>query len=86
MLTSLRNIEWKNLSLGKEFIGPRLDGLVKVLFEYDSEKDELIERHRLLDNIDAKPDFLKYYRVGDYLVMQLEYDGVVAVRLFKKSV
>ena len=90
ILTSKKNVEWKNVPFGQEFQGEYLDDSQhKITIDYDAAKDELTERHTNIDKPEEKPDLYTYTREssthGEYIIMRMEANGVATKRWYKKT-
>ncbi|GMR61122.1 hypothetical protein PMAYCL1PPCAC_31317, partial [Pristionchus mayeri] len=84
-LTTKKDMHYKNIVLGQEFIGEGLDGSNhKITFTLRDEA--LYEKHIPTDpDAEQKEDEYKYELVGDELVQTLEFNGMVAKRYFKRQ-
>ena len=85
--TSKKNVEWLNWQVGKEFQAEYLDEAQhKITFNYNPAEDKLIEKHVVVDKPNEQPDVYIYTINADgYLVMRMEFNGVVTNRFYKKS-
>jgi hypothetical protein len=87
ILTSKKNVEWKGFKLDVPFQAEYLDDSQHTItFTYDSANDKLVERHVLVDKPEEKPDVYEYTINNEgFLVMRMEYNGVVTQRYYKKT-
>ncbi|KAI6244110.1 putative effector protein [Aphelenchoides fujianensis] len=85
--TSKKNVEWIGWQVDKEFQAEYLDDAQhKITFSYNGAEDKLIEKHIVVDKPDEKPDVYEYTINKDgFLVMRMEFNGVVTNRFYKKS-
>uniref|UniRef100_A0A915DW76 Cytosolic fatty-acid binding proteins domain-containing protein n=1 Tax=Ditylenchus dipsaci TaxID=166011 RepID=A0A915DW76_9BILA len=84
ILTTKKDVEWDNWKLDEEFQAEYLDeSQHKITFSYDPVGDKLIEKHIKVGS-DEK-DVYEYTIDGQgYLVMRMEYGGVVTKRYYKR--
>uniref|UniRef100_A0A914EFJ8 Uncharacterized protein n=1 Tax=Acrobeloides nanus TaxID=290746 RepID=A0A914EFJ8_9BILA len=85
ILTAIKDVIWKNISLGKEFETIAREGIHKVLYTYDPVTEKLYERHIHFYMLNDNPDIATYYIAGKELVLQLECNGIIARRYYKKA-
>uniref|UniRef100_A0A914D1D5 Uncharacterized protein n=1 Tax=Acrobeloides nanus TaxID=290746 RepID=A0A914D1D5_9BILA len=81
----IKDVIWKNISLGKEFETIAREGIHKVLYTYDPVAEKLYERHIHFYMLNDNPDIATYYIVGKELILQLECNGIIARRYYKKA-
>ncbi|CAJ0928004.1 unnamed protein product, partial [Mesorhabditis belari] len=83
-LTSKKNTKYEGVKLGHEFTAEGMDGKKhKITFSFNDGK--LFEKHIRIE-IDKTPEEVyKFFLKDDQLVMELENNGIVAQRIFKKA-
>ena len=87
ILTTKKNVEWKGFKLDQEFQAEYLDDSQhKITFSYDAANNKLVETHKVLDKPEEKLDVYEYtIDSNGFLVMRMEYNGVVTNRFYKKD-
>ncbi|KAF8356061.1 hypothetical protein PRIPAC_97684 [Pristionchus pacificus] len=84
-LTTKKDLKYKNIKLGEEFIGEGLDGSDhKITFTFKN--GVFYEKHVPTDNdAEQKEDEYRFHMEEDELVQTLEYNTIVAKRFFKRQ-
>jgi len=85
--TTKKNVEWLGWKLGESFTAEYLDETSHgITFNYLPAENKVTEKHILVDKPNEKPDIYEYTVNGDgFLVMRMEFNGVVTHRFYKKS-
>ncbi|GMT05122.1 hypothetical protein PENTCL1PPCAC_27296, partial [Pristionchus entomophagus] len=84
-LTTKKDLHYKNVVLGKEFIGEGLDSS-KQKITFSMRGGHLYEKHVPTDpNAEQKEDEYSFKLDGDTLVQTLQANGVVAKRYYKRQ-
>ncbi|CAI4223480.1 unnamed protein product [Auanema sp. JU1783] len=86
-LTSKKNVFYKNVQLGKEFVGEGLDS-TKHNVTFTLVGSKLVEKHVPTESGEAKDESYEYtFATEDgkeFLVVSMEAEGIVAKRFYKR--
>ncbi|CAJ0606548.1 unnamed protein product [Cylicocyclus nassatus] len=86
-LTSKKDVHYKDVELGKEFVGEGLDSTNHKI-TFDLVGDKLFEKHHPMEKGEAKDETYEYSFVEkdgkEYLLVKMEANGVVGKRFYKR--
>ncbi|EPB68736.1 hypothetical protein ANCCEY_12179 [Ancylostoma ceylanicum] len=86
-LTSKKDVHYKDVELGKEFIGEGLDS-TKHKITFDLVGETLFEKHNPIEGGEAKDETYEYsFTTKDgkeFLLVKMEANGVVGKRFYKR--
>jgi len=87
IFTTKKNVEWLGWKLAVPFQAEYLDeSQHTITFNYVPAEDKLTEKHVIVEKPNEKPDIYEYTINKDgFLVMRMEFNGVVTHRFYKKS-
>ncbi|CAJ0927902.1 unnamed protein product, partial [Mesorhabditis belari] len=83
-LTSKKDVSYKDVEIGKQFVGEGLDS-TKHEITFTLEGDHVFEKHHPLEAGEAKDETYEYYMEGDYLVNKMEAGSIIAKRYYKRT-
>ncbi|KHJ89715.1 hypothetical protein OESDEN_10453 [Oesophagostomum dentatum] len=86
-LTSKKDVHYKDIELGKEFVAEGLDS-TKHKITFDLVGDVLFEKHVPTEAGEAKDETYEYSFVAkdgkEYMLVKMEANGVVGKRFYKR--
>ncbi|KAH7723503.1 LBP-3 protein [Aphelenchoides avenae] len=84
VLTPKKDVDWKGIQLNVPFTGEYIDGSQhQIVVTYDPARDVLTERHTEIGK--GTTDVYQYSVQNGFLVMRMEYKGVVTNRYYKRQ-
>jgi len=85
--TTKKNVEWNGWKLSVPFQAEYLDESQHMItFDYVPAEDKLTEKHVIVEKPNEKPEVYDYTINKDgFLVMRMEFNGVVTHRYYKKA-